>query len=122
MSSTSFLTSIFLATSRYTIRARPPAVMMADVTRCAPSVLMSATMTTAPRRLSASQRARPIPDAPPVTIATLSLHGSAALSPRDVQPPGLRIDRLRGAEGTFSAAGPFAEYQVGEDGAPCTLE
>ena len=55
-------------------RAVPPTAAIAATTACAGSAAMSATVTAAPSDASRSAVARPIPEPPPVTIATLPVN------------------------------------------------
>ena len=60
-------------TSVRTKRARPPASVINETVLRPPSELMSATTTFAPSSAKSRQVARPMPEPPPVTMATLSL-------------------------------------------------
>jgi hypothetical protein len=60
-----------ILTSRCRQIASPPAAAISPTTACAPASSMSVMTTLAPSRARVAAHAAPIPDAPPVTIATL---------------------------------------------------
>ena len=70
------------ATSVRTKAARPPASWTSPTVSDPPASSTSATITEAPAAANASADARPMPDAAPVTIATLSVMSIAKLSQR----------------------------------------
>src|SRR5437870_2615050 len=97
VSSTSDCTSSALVTSSRAAKAMPPSVRMASTASSAASKLMSAMTTTAPRRARSEERQRPIPDAPPVTIAILSLNmHSLVVNQRSRRRRGGRAEFLPG--------------------------
>ena len=76
------ITEASSATSATWPTARPPAASISFATASAPAPFTSATTTAAPSRASSSAVARPMPDAAPVTIATLP-----ASLPRSIRLP-----------------------------------